>query len=159
MKKRSAFTIDEDDRLRELVGKYGESNWHFITQKMPKRTLRQCRERWLNYLSSNISNGPWTREEDELVVCQAALLGHKWRSMVSMFPGRTDINIKNRWNLLRARAARAEKSKKRELSVPDTKAVDFNCSNGFSDLESPEVDPWTFNDLGVFEQPEYAWTF
>ena len=105
-KRRSAFTPEEDDRLRELVGKHGENNWFHIASKMPKRDTRQCRERWFNYLSPKVINGVWTQPEDDLLAEKVAIFGRKWKSIEPFFPGRTDINIKNRWNFLQKRKAK-----------------------------------------------------
>ena len=110
-KRRSAFTPEEDDRLRELVGKHGENNWFHIASKMPKRDTRQCRERWFNYLSPKVINGVWTGPEDELLAEKVAIFGRKWKSIEPFFPGRTDINIKNRWNFLQKKKAKTAEVK------------------------------------------------
>jgi hypothetical protein len=34
---------------------------------MPGRTLRQCRERWLNYLSPETTNALWTVQEEKIL--------------------------------------------------------------------------------------------
>lgn len=65
---RVPFTKAEDKKLRELVNRHGTSNWIPISKQMPGRNARQCRDRWLNYLSPDVVNGPWTAEEDELLV-------------------------------------------------------------------------------------------
>jgi hypothetical protein len=96
-RKRNGFTPDEDDRLRELVGKYGENSWRGISAKMPRRNRRQCRERWFNYLSPIVCNGSWTECEENLLRRKVHEAGHKWRVIQAFFPGRTDINIKNQW--------------------------------------------------------------
>ena len=109
-KKRYAFTPEEDDRLRELVEKHGENNWFHIASKMPKRDTRQCRERWFNYLSPKVINGTWTEEEDKFLAEKVSQFGRKWKAIEPFFPGRTDINIKNRWNFLQKKKAKEEKS-------------------------------------------------
>jgi hypothetical protein len=100
-RRRISFTPDEDDRLRELVSKYGTEDWAKIASKMPKRETRQCRERWLNYLAPSVIRAPWTAEEDAMLIQKVNELGRKWQQIAHFFKGRTDINVKNRWNHLR----------------------------------------------------------
>jgi hypothetical protein len=94
----SKFTAAEDARLQSLVHDWGTANWHQIAEMMGGgRTTRQCRERWQNYLRGDIINGPWTAEEEELLVEKYAEYGPIWRTIQSFFPARTDIDIKNCW--------------------------------------------------------------
>ena len=53
---RHKFTKAEDDLLKQLVLKYGETNWMAVAAQMKTRTPRQCRERYKNYLSDKIKN-------------------------------------------------------------------------------------------------------
>ncbi|OHT13814.1 hypothetical protein TRFO_15931 [Tritrichomonas foetus] len=103
-KKRFAFTCDEDDKLRELVSKYGEDNWSTIASKMRKRSTRKCRDRWINYLSPLAVNGTWSPEEDRLLYEKVEMYGRKWKFLTQFFYGRTDINIKNHFNFLQKKA-------------------------------------------------------
>lgn len=98
---RSKFTPQEDATLKELVAQFGSSKWSEIASKLPNRTGRQCRERWKNYLAPGIQNGPWTLDEDALLVQKVKDLGTMWSKMVRFFPGRTDVNLKNRWVTLK----------------------------------------------------------
>lgn len=93
------FSAEEDSKLHELVKKYGENNWYYIAQEMDGRNIRQCRERWRNYLSPEVKNGPWTKEEDDLLFYSYKRYGPKWKFIASFFPDRTDINIKSRWQV------------------------------------------------------------
>lgn len=105
-KKRFAFSCDEDDRLRALVSKYGEDNWAIIASKMKKRSTRQCRDRWINYLSPLAINGTWTPEEDQLLNEKVEIYGRKWKFLTNFFFGRTDINIKNHYNFLQKKLSK-----------------------------------------------------
>ena len=136
-KKRSAFTPEEDDRLKELVEKHGENNWFHIASKMPKRDTRQCRERWFNYLSPRVINGVWTKEEEELLAEKVAIYGRKWKTMEPFFPGRTDINIKNRWNFLQKRKAREEMK-----TVFDEKQMDDFFESLMTSEAGCSIDRW-----------------
>ena len=108
-KKKSArqmFTPEEDKQLIELVKEFGDRNWRMISKKMENRTTRQCRERYRNYLSPNLTNGPWTAEEDLLLEQKYVELGPKWAAIAQFFKNRSDVNIKNRWASNRHKAMR-----------------------------------------------------
>lgn len=94
---RQMFTMDEDDKLCALVKEFGEKNWRTISKHMPNRTTRQCRERYRNYLSPTVKNGPWTPEEDLLLEQKYLEYGPKWATIAQFFRSRSDVNIKNRW--------------------------------------------------------------
>jgi hypothetical protein len=57
------WTQQEDDKIRELVGRDGPQKWSAIAKELPGRMGKQCRERWHNHLDPNIKKGPWTVEE------------------------------------------------------------------------------------------------
>lgn len=100
---RSVFTASEDHQLTRLVGEYGEDNWAKVAQRMHHRTSRQCRERWFTYLSPNINLGPWSDEEDVLLVQLFPEIGTFWSRYLLYFKNRTVNNIKNRWHTLSRR--------------------------------------------------------
>jgi len=115
---RSTFRPDEDFRLKELVRRLGP-DWNEISRQMGSRNSRQCKERWSNYLSPEISAQPWTEEEDQLLLRKVGELGPKWVQMTAFFQKRTDSNLKNRWFVLMRRARKATQQKTDlELSWP-----------------------------------------
>ena len=97
------FTVDEDEKLKLLVKKYGESNWEEITNQMPGRNLRQCKDRWMYYLSPNVNTAPWSNEEEQKLVRLVKEIGPHWVKIASLFDRRTDTQIKNKWNVLKRR--------------------------------------------------------
>ena len=102
---RKSFSPKEDERLKMLVAKYGTDNWAAIEKEMPGRNVRQCRERYKHYLSPEVSQQPWTQEEDELLLAKVSEIGSKWVAISKFFHNRTDINVKNRWVVLMRRNA------------------------------------------------------
>jgi hypothetical protein len=50
------------------VGVLGEKDWNKIAGVVEGRTSRQCRERFKNHLKEGIKKGPWSPEEDSLIL-------------------------------------------------------------------------------------------
>ena len=97
------FSPDEDQRLIQLVSTY-KADWKTIANLLGNnRNARQCRDRYVHYLSPTVNRGPWTDEEDQLLMQKYAELGSKWGLMSQCFNNRTDVQLKNRFNLLNRR--------------------------------------------------------
>jgi hypothetical protein len=94
---RRPFTVEEDVRLLEIVGRSQMVNWENIAHQMGGRSSRQCRERWVNYLNPQIRNDPWTEDEDRLLLDKINELGHSWAQIGRAFNGRSESDVKNRW--------------------------------------------------------------
>jgi hypothetical protein len=86
-----------------LVETFGSSDWAAIADRMPGKNQRQCRERWINYLSPTLNSAPWTRDEDFQLIQKYHELGPKWVQIMSPFPARTDSMMKNGFNKLQRR--------------------------------------------------------
>lgn len=98
-KKRRTFTPKEDVKLYNLVLIHGDK-WDLIASEMEGRNPRQCRERYRSFLAPHLINGPWSREEDELLIRLHQKFGSKWSLITRYFLGRSDCNVKNRWSQL-----------------------------------------------------------
>jgi hypothetical protein len=97
---REKFTNEEDKRLLELIQNFGVNSWDIIASLMPNRNIRQVRERWKHYLSCNNLYEPWKPEEDALLYQKVSEFGFKWTKLTRFFPGRSDIQLQNRWTKL-----------------------------------------------------------
>ena len=95
---RKKFSFEEDELLKQLVNKFGLKKWKLIAQKLPGRTGRQCRDRYMNYLNPGFFHGQWSKNEDELLLAKYIELGPKWSQIKKFFNNRNANSIKNRWN-------------------------------------------------------------
>jgi hypothetical protein len=142
------FIPIEDARLLELVGLFGETDWSSIANHMPDRTPRQCRERYLYFLTPSITNGPWSADEDALLLQKFTEIGSKWKTIAKFFPGRTEINIKNHYSaLLRRRATfPGHPAQKHSADVVNPASTPSTESNDLFDDLLPEL-PCLISDL------------
>ena len=99
-KYRYVFTSKEDQILQSLVSNFGTNDWELISQHLPGRTPRQCKERWFTYLSPEVNRTALSPDEDALLFDLLQKYGRKWGSIVCFFQNRTQNNVKNRWNTI-----------------------------------------------------------
>lgn len=90
------FTPSEDQIIISLVKPNGENDWSKIAKSLEKRTARQCRDRWNNYLNPSLNKDDWNPEEDELLLKLFEEKGPQWKTLSNIFNGRSINNVRNR---------------------------------------------------------------
>jgi pre-mRNA-splicing factor CDC5/CEF1 len=78
----------EDEVLKAAVMKYGLNMWPRCASLLPRKTAKQCKARWHEWLDPGIRKTEWTREEEERLLHLAKLMPAQWRSIAPLV-GRT----------------------------------------------------------------------
>ena len=118
---RKTFSEEEDFKLNQLVKKYGENEWDRISEMMEGRNARQVKDRWYNYLSPDLVKTPMSYAEDQYLIHYVNLIGRKWKMIANFFPGRTDIQLKSRFNVIMRKEIRDQKKELKKYLIDATK--------------------------------------
>jgi hypothetical protein len=97
-KVKARFSPEQDTIIKKLAEIQPPLSWNQIANYIPGKNGKQCRERYNHFLSPHISHNPWTNEEDFLLSQCYCIYGSNWAKIAMLFPGRTNQDVKNRWN-------------------------------------------------------------
>lgn len=93
------WTPEEDDILSRAVQTYNGKNWKKIAECFPDRTDVQCLHRWQKVLNPELIKGPWSKEEDDIIVEMVKKYGpKKWSTIAQALPGRIGKQCRERWH-------------------------------------------------------------
>jgi hypothetical protein len=91
------WTEDEDAQLLELVTKHGKQ-WVLISPHIPHRTPSQIAARWEKCLDPKLLKGPFTLNEDRMIVNFVATSGPRsWPNITAVIPHRSAKQCRERW--------------------------------------------------------------
>uniref|UniRef100_A0A8C4HEV6 Cell division cycle 5-like protein n=1 Tax=Dicentrarchus labrax TaxID=13489 RepID=A0A8C4HEV6_DICLA len=78
----------EDEILKAAVMKYGKNQWSRIASLLHRKSAKQCKARWYEWLDPSIKKTEWSREEEEKLLHLAKLMPTQWRTIAPII-GRT----------------------------------------------------------------------
>lgn len=87
--------------------KYGKNQWSRIASLLHRKSAKQCKARWYEWLDPSIKKTEWSREEDEKLLHLAKLMPTQWRTIAPII-GRTAAQCLERYEYLLDQAQRKE---------------------------------------------------
>ncbi|EAT38672.1 AAEL009469-PA [Aedes aegypti] len=107
----------EDEILKAAVMKYGKNQWSRIASLLHRKSAKQCKARWYEWLDPSIKKTEWSREEDEKLLHLAKLMPTQWRTIAPII-GRTAAQCLERYEYLLDQAQRKEEGEDGSMDDP-----------------------------------------
>ncbi|KAL9190956.1 hypothetical protein ACHAXT_000662 [Thalassiosira profunda] len=96
----------EDEILKAAVMKYGKQQWARVASLLNRKSAKQCKARWNEWLDPSVRKVEWSRAEDEKLLHLAKLMPAQWRT-IGPLVGRTAGQCQERYERLLDEAALA----------------------------------------------------
>uniref|UniRef100_H3CWV8 Cell division cycle 5-like protein n=1 Tax=Tetraodon nigroviridis TaxID=99883 RepID=H3CWV8_TETNG len=97
----------EDEILKAAVMKYGKDQWSRIASLLHRKSAKQCKARWYEWLDPSIKKTEWSREEEEKLLHLAKLMPTQWRTIAPII-GRTAAQCLEHYEYLLDKAAQRD---------------------------------------------------
>jgi pre-mRNA-splicing factor CDC5/CEF1 len=135
----SILTSQIDEILKASVSKYGLNQWARVSSLLARKTPKQCKARWSEWLDPGIRKIEWSKEEDEKLLHLAKLMPTQWRTIAPLV-GRTATQCLERYQKL---LDEAEQKEAGELGLggPDGGETKAPSADDVRRLRPGEVDP------------------
>ncbi|KAI7866992.1 pre-mRNA splicing factor component-domain-containing protein [Spinellus fusiger] len=131
----------EDEILKAAVSKYGKNQWARISSLLVRKSPKQCKARWYEWLDPSIKKTEWSKEEDEKLLHLAKLMPTQWRTIAPIV-GRTPAQCLERYQRLLDEAEAREAGPLGDLSLTGSTGHESGPSaDDVRKLRPGEIDP------------------
>ncbi|KAI4170048.1 MAG: hypothetical protein LQ343_005188 [Gyalolechia ehrenbergii] len=137
--KGGVWTNIEDEILKASVSKYGLNQWARVSSLLARKTPKQCKARWSEWLDPGIRKIEWSKEEDEKLLHLAKLMPTQWRTIAPIV-GRTATQCLERYQKL-LDEAEAKENDELGLGGPDGGETAAPSADDVRRLRPGELDP------------------
>ncbi|KAF2772689.1 hypothetical protein EJ03DRAFT_324237 [Teratosphaeria nubilosa] len=138
--KGGVWTNIEDEILKAAVSKYGLNQWARVSSLLARKTAKQCKARWAEWLDPGIRKIEWSREEDEKLLHLAKLMPTQWRTIAPIV-GRTATQCLERYQKLLDEAEARENAAELGLGGPEGGETSAPSADDVRRLRPGELDP------------------
>lgn len=128
----------EDEILRAAISKYGLNQWARVSSLLARKTAKQVKARWFEWLDPTIKKIEWSREEDEKLLHLAKLMPTQWRTIAPVV-GRTATQCIERYQKLLDDAEQQD-DEKNEFALTGVGA-DASAPTGARKYRAGDIDP------------------
>lgn len=112
----------EDEILKAAIMKYGKNQWSRIASLLHRKSAKQCKARWYEWLDPRIKKTEWSREEDEKLLHLAKIMPTQWRTIAPIV-GRTAAQCLERYEYLLDEAQRRAEGIEETDSLKEAKKL------------------------------------
>lgn len=137
--KGGVWTNIEDEILKASVSKYGLNQWARVSSLLARKTPKQCKARWNEWLDPSIKKIEWSKDEDEKLLHLAKIMPTQWRTIAPIV-GRTANQCLERYQKL-LDEAEARESSSFGLMGPDGGETQAPSADDVRRLRPGELDP------------------
>ncbi|KAH7165527.1 pre-mRNA splicing factor component-domain-containing protein [Dactylonectria macrodidyma] len=137
--KGGVWTNIEDEILKASVSKYGLNQWARVSSLLARKTPKQCKARWNEWLDPSIKKIEWSKDEDEKLLHLAKIMPTQWRTIAPIV-GRTANQCLERYQKL-LDEAEARESSDLGLAGPDGGETQAPSADDVRRLRPGELDP------------------
>ncbi|GJJ11999.1 hypothetical protein Clacol_006237 [Clathrus columnatus] len=127
----------EDEVLKAAIAKYGKNQWARISSLLVRKTPKQCKARWYEWLDPSIKKTEWSKTEDEKLLNLAKLMPTQWRTIAPIV-GRTATQCLERYQKL---LDEAEAKENEELGLAGPGGEAGPSAEEVRKLRPGEIDP------------------
>ena len=125
MVKGGIWKNSEDEILKSAVMKYGLNQWSRISSLLVRKSAKECKARWYEWLDPSIKKTEWSREEEEKLLHLHKIFPTQWRTIAPTI-GRTPAQCIQKYD---------------ELLLPFVVKQDGQAAHDPFELKPGEIDP------------------
>jgi pre-mRNA-splicing factor CDC5/CEF1 len=94
----------EDEILKAAVQKYGKNQWARVASLLNRKTAKQCKARWHEWLDPSLRKVEWSAADEQKLLELAKLLPSQWKTIAPML-GRSALQCQEHYEYLLDQAA------------------------------------------------------
>lgn len=135
MMKGGVWKNTEDEVLKVAVAKYGLNQWSRVASLLHRKSAKQCKARWNEWLDPSIKKIEWSQEEEEKLLHLAKVFPTQWRT-ISQNIGRTATQCLEKYEFLLEQAL-----KNKEIEQGGESGNAIESESALRRLMPGEIDP------------------